>query len=186
MGRQINFFLHQDDQADFDKLLKTFGDIVLLPYFHFDNKISTVPDSVVRDLKKEERRVYLIRKSDFDDVRLKHIDAFGYWLVDDFSLPVLHFDRSITKDGKIESGRLYFETEYVDTRQMIMIKKPDDFIKWADNVLKTVRRKLKKYKHSMGPYVYTAYLGEHADKWKEFNRAVIEGAGHELRSSTVN
>jgi hypothetical protein len=186
MGRQINFFLHQDDQADFDKLLKTFGDIVLLPYFHFDNNVSTIPDSIVRDLKKEERRVYLIRTNDFNDVRLKHIEAFGYWLVDDHSLPVIHFDRSITKDGKIESGRLYFEVEYVDTQRMTMVKKPDDFVKWADNVLKTVRRKLRKYKHRMGPYEYTAYLGEQAEKWKEFNRAVIEGAGHELKSSTVN
>jgi hypothetical protein len=73
MGRQINFFLHQDDQDDFDKLLKSLGDIVLLPYFHYDNKVGTVTDTLIRDLRKEERRIYLIQNKDFNNVRLTHI-----------------------------------------------------------------------------------------------------------------
>ncbi len=186
MGRQINFFLHQDDQDEFDKLLKSFGDILLLPYFHYDNKVATVGDTIIRDLRKEERRVYLIRTKDFNKVRLTHIEKFGYWLVDDDSLPVIHFDRSVTMDNKIQSGRLYFTTDYVDSDKMLMIKKEDDFIKWADNVIKTVRRKLIKQKYNMGPYAYTEYLGPHAVKWKEFNRAEIAAAGAELKSSVLN
>jgi hypothetical protein len=42
MGRQINFFLRQDDQPGLDKLLKSFGDIVLIPYYHHDNRVATV------------------------------------------------------------------------------------------------------------------------------------------------
>lgn len=186
MGRQINFFLHQDDQVDFDKLLKSLGDIVILPYYHHDNKVSTIEDTLIRDPKKEGRRVYLIRRQDFSDIPLTHIEKFGYWLVDDHTLPIVHFDRGATKDDKIERGRIYFQADYVDTKQMVMIKKPEDFVKWADNIIKTVRRKLKKQKYNLGSYVYTEYLGDHAVKWKEFNRADIAAAGAELKSSTVN
>lgn len=186
MGRQINFFLHQDDQADFDLLLKSLGDIVLVPYYHYDKKVATIADTIVRDIKKEGVRVYIIRKSDFKDIKLKHIEHFGYWLVDDNSLPVIHFDRSVTSDGTIKSGRLYFTVDYVNTDKMIMIRKSEDFIKWADNVIKTVRRKLVKHKHIMGTYTYTEYLGQHAAKWKEFNKAEIAAAGAELKSMTVN
>jgi hypothetical protein len=171
MGRQVAFFLHQDDQGGFDKLLKSFGDVVLLPYYHYNNKVSILEDTIIRDLKKEENRVYLIRQQDFNEIKLKHIENFGYWLVDEYSLPVVHFDRSVMHSDKIESGRLYFETDYVDMNEMSMIRKPEDFIRWADNIIKTVRYKLKKVKYRLGIYTYTGYLGEHAEKWRQLHRA---------------
>ena len=188
MGRQINFFLHRDDEAGFDRLLKTFGDIVLLPYYHFDNKVSTIEDTLIRDEMKEGRRVYLMRRSDFNNIPLRHIEKFGYWLVDDLALPIIHFDRCVTKDDKIEGGRLYFQTEFVDSQGMRMLQKSDDFIKWAEKIINAVRRKLNKHKHNygLGTPSYTAYLGDNAVKWKEFNRAEIGAAGGELKSSTVN
>jgi len=186
MGRQINFFLHQDDQADFDRLLKTFGDIILLPYYHYDNKVSIIEDTLIRDRAKEGRRVYLIRRSDFKNIPLTHIEKFGYWLVDDRALPIVHFDRGVTEDEKIERGRIYFQPDFVDPKERRMVKKSDDFVKWADNIIRTVRRKLKKYKYGMGSYSYTAYLGDNAVNWKELNRAEIGGAGAELRSNPVN
>ena len=69
---------------------------------------------------------------------------------------------------------------------MIIIKKSEDFIKWADNVIKTVRRKLIKQKYNLGAYTYTEYLGPHAVKWKELNDAEIGGAGAELRANRVD
>ena len=186
MGRQINFFLHQDDQADFDRLLKTFGDIVILPYYHYDNEVSTIEDTLIRDRAREGRRVYIIRRSDFKNILLTHIEKFGYWLVDDRALPIVHFDRGVTEEDKIERGRIYFEPDFVDPREMKMVKKSDDFIIWADNIIKTVRRKLKKHKYSLGVHTYTEYLGENAVKWKELNRAEIAAAGAELKSSTGN
>lgn len=185
MGRQVNFYLHQDDQIDFDRLLKTLGDIVLLPYYHYDNEVSTTEDTLVRDVKNEGRRVYLIRRVDFKNIPLTHIVKFGYWLVDDLELPVVHFDRGITTDSKIERGRLYFQTDFVNSKEMRMVKKTDDFIQWADHIIKTVRRKLKKHKFMQGPYAYNEYFGEHALAWKERNSAEI-GPGAELKSRAVN
>ncbi|HYG37367.1 MAG TPA: hypothetical protein VD908_02055 [Cytophagales bacterium] len=178
MGRQINFFLHPNDQEDFDNLLRSFGEVILLPYYHFDNKISTVADTIVRDITKEGRRIYLVRPEDFNDIKLIHIEKFNYWLVDDNSLPVLHFDRSFIRDNIIHSGRLYFQPQFVEN--MEWVKKSDDFNNWADMIIKTVRRKLKKHKHQMGNYNYTEYLGENALNWFDETKAEVGGGGHQL------
>lgn len=177
MGRQINFFLHQDDQADFDTLLKSFGEVVLLPYYHYDNKISIVTDTLVRDIKKEGSRIYLVRPQDLPSIKLRHIVKFNYWLVESDS-PALDFDRSIFTDNTIQRGRLYFQPQFVENMQWV--KKSDEFVKWADKIISTVRRKLKKYKHQMGTYTYIEYLGVQALKWLEENKAEVRDAGQKL------
>lgn len=178
MGRQVTFFLHPDDQHGFDKLLKSFGDLVLLPYYHFDNEISTIGDTIIRDINKEGSRVYLARPEDFKKIKIKHIEKFNYWLVDDFSSPVLHFDRSILRDNIIYSGRLYFQPTFVEN--MEWVKRSNDFVDWADKIIKTVRRKLKQHKYKMGSYHYTEYLGEKALDWLDKTKAEVGGAGHQL------
>src|SRR5687768_3831778 len=184
MGRQINFYLHWDDQADFDKLLKSFGDIVLLPYYHYDNKVSIAEDTIVRDLKKEGNRIYLIRRKDFKNIPLTHIKNFGYWLIEDKALPVVHFDRCVMTTNKMETGRIYFQTYYLNSDEMKMVNMPDEFIRWGDKIINTIRRKLKKYNHSIGTRACTEYVGEHALQWLTVNRAVLAQGG--LTSTTRN
>ena len=178
MGRQINFFLHPDDQKDFDELLKSFGQPILIPYYHHDNKISVVSDTIIHDTKIEGSRIYLVRQEDFKDIKLEYISNLNYWLIADNKLPVLHFDRSEFIDNEIHRGRLYFQPQFVDNMQWV--KKSDDFVNWADNIIKVVRRKLKKYKHKMGNYDYTEYLGETALKWLIENEAEVGPGGFKL------
>lgn len=144
MGRQVNFFLHKDDQLEFDLLLKSFGEVILVPYYQYQSEVSTVEDTIIRNIKTEGSRVYLVRQSDFKSLKLKHFEKFGYWLLEDNQLPVLHFGRSVFKANSIQRGRLYFQPQFVD--ETGWVNKSDDFIKWADNMVKTVRRKLKKHK----------------------------------------
>jgi hypothetical protein len=180
MGRQINFFLHQDDQGSFDELLKSFGDVVLFRHYHYSNDLNRIGDTLIRDIDKEKIRVYLMRPTDFKDIQLKHVENHHYWYVNNRSLPVLHFDRSVFSEKRIERGRLYFEPRYLIDSEWV--SKPDDFIHWADKILKTVRSRLKKYKHQMGNYHYTEYLGASALKWLKETEAKVESAGCELIS----
>lgn len=53
MGRQINFYIHPNYCLDFEVLLKATGDIVLLPYYHYDNKLRTVPTTLPADIISE-------------------------------------------------------------------------------------------------------------------------------------
>ncbi len=184
MGRQINFFLHPDDQADFNDFLKSFGDFKILSYYHFDNIISTTNDIILRDLKKEGAKVYLIRTEDLTDIPLKHIEKFNYWLIEDDKLPIIEFGRCILKENKIMSGRLYFRTHYYEGQDYI--QKSEQFIKWADKIIKSTRRKLIKHKVSQGKYTYTYYFGVNAMRWYKDNKAEFGGGGHELISTLDN
>ena len=163
MGRQINFYLHPDDYQEFEDLLKSTGDIILLPYFHFDNKIRTVTTTIPLDLKKEESRIYLVRQQDFNQMKLRHIEKFGYWLIADNQLPVLHYDLCSFEDEKIIRGRLYFQPSFVNDMQWV--NKSEDFVNWSDKVIKTARRKLKKYKFDMGGWSFSEYVGKNAKEW---------------------
>jgi hypothetical protein len=86
MGRQINFYLHPDDQHDFDTMLKSRGDIVVVPYHHYSDKVSTVPDTIVKDITKEGSRVYLLRPEDFKELRLKYFEKRNLWFIDELDL----------------------------------------------------------------------------------------------------
>ncbi len=181
MGRQVNFFLHKDDEEDFDKFLKSFGDVVLLPYHHYDNKTSIIPDTILRNIQKEGGRVFLVQPEHLKDIKLHHIKKFDHWLLDESSLPILHYDRCISRPGEIQSGRLYFEPKFVanDAWQA----KPDAFVKWADKIINSVRRNLKKHQLRIGEYTTSAYLGNHAGIWTEKNKAILQPGGHLLTST---
>lgn len=168
MGRQVNFYLHGEDQNDFDALLRSCGDPVILPYYYYKNEISAVPDTLMRDKKKEGDRVYLVRSSDIQEMQLQYDEYYGFWNLNDDVLPVLHYERCINTENEIYRGRLYFQPKYV--KNMEWVAKSDDFVKWADNVINKARRKLKRHTFDSGGYNYQEYVGESAASWIEKNR----------------
>lgn len=163
MGRQINFYLHPGDYQEFEELLLATGDIIFLPHFHYDGKVRTVDTTIPTDLREEGSKIYLVRRQDFRQMKLHHIEKFGYWLVDNNDLPVLHYDRCDFANGKIIRGRLYFQPSFV--KDMKWVNKPEDFVSWSDHVIKTARRKLKKYKFDMGGWGFSEHVGKHAKDW---------------------
>ncbi|MGB4771304.1 MAG: hypothetical protein WBP58_07590 [Chitinophagaceae bacterium] len=163
MGRQMSFYLHPDDYQEFEDLLKATGDIILLPYYHFHGKVETVDTTIPTDLRKEGTRIYLVRQQDFYQVKLTHIEKYGYWLVADNDLPVLHYDRCNFDNNKLFRGRLYFQPSFIKDVQWV--NKSVEFVTWSDNVIKTARRKLKRYKFDMGGWGFSEYVGQHAKKW---------------------
>jgi hypothetical protein len=163
MGRQINFYLHPNDYMDFEDLLRKSGDVSFLPYYHSQNAIQTIEGTIPVDIKKEGTRVYVVRQTDVRQVEFTHIEKFDYWLVADTQSPVLHYDRCHFQSDKIIRGRLYFEPQFV--RDMQWVNKSEDFVRWADDVIRTARRRLKKYKFDMGGWYFSEYVGEHAKEW---------------------
>lgn len=180
MGRQINFFLHPDDQKDFNDFLKSFDDICFLSYYHKTENPTIIDDTLIRDHVKEGSRVHLIRKQDIKDIRFQFIEKFGYWLIDNNSSPVLDFDRCITWENDLRSGRLYFQPKFVENLQWV--EKNTDFVKWSDFVISKTRRYFKKYryKYENGSYEYNAYLSEKAINLLTDNKAIIGLIGDRL------
>jgi len=70
MGRQVNFYLHGEDQNEFDALLRSCGNPVILPFYYPENRVFTVPDTLMRNKEKEGERVYLVRPMDFPEMQL--------------------------------------------------------------------------------------------------------------------
>jgi hypothetical protein len=77
MGRQINFYLHPNDYQEFENLLKATGDIIFLPYFHYDGKVRTIDTTIPLILEGE--RIYLVRRQDLKQIELEHIEKI--WLL---------------------------------------------------------------------------------------------------------
>jgi len=180
MGRQINFFLHPDDQKDFDDLLRTFDNICFLSYYNKTNKPTIIADTIIREQIVEGSRVYLARKQDLKNLNFTFIEKFNYWLIDDSSNPLLYFDRCVSNDNYINSGRLYFQPKYVKNLQWV--NQSDDFVKWSDKIISNVKKKLKKYKYKYetSSYEYTAYLGNQAMQLLIENKAEISLTGDRL------
>jgi hypothetical protein len=182
MGRQINFFLHPDDQEEFDKILKSVAECALLPFQQYSNNPTVVQDTVIRNLDNEGTRIYMVKPEHFPDLELEYNERHNYWFINDKEAPVIHFDRSIYKDGKIKRGRLYFQTQYLKNSEWV--SKPENFVKWGDKLLRTARRKLKKYNWGEGRYQYTEYLGENALQWLRDTNALISRSGLEIISNS--
>ena len=163
MGRQINFYLHPDDYCDFEDMLKKSGDVLFLPYFHFDKSVRIIPKTIPLDIKKEGSRVYVVRQSDIGQIETHSIEKFGYWLIADNNAPVLHYDRCSFSADTIHRGRLYFEPKFV--RNMEWVSKPIDFINWSDNIIKNARRLLTRYRFDMDGWYFSEYVGKHAKAW---------------------
>lgn len=180
MGRQINFFLSKNDQKSFDDFLRTFDDICFLAYYNKSNAPTIINDTLIYDQLKEGSRVYLVRKQDIKKIKFTFIEKFNYWLIDDSPSPVLHFDRCVSYNNDLRSGRLYFQPKYVENLQWV--EKDIDFIKWSDSIIAKSRRFFKKYKYKYesSSYEYTAYFGQDAMKLIEENKAEMGRTGDRL------
>ena len=168
MGRQVNFYLHPNDYLEFENTLRACGNFVFLPYFHYSTEIRVVDTTIPIDLNREGTRVYLIQKEDLKQVKLEHIEKFNYWLVADRDLPVLHYDRCDFDKCRIVRGRLYFQTSFV--RDMQLISKPAEFVKWADKVIRKVRSNLIRYEFDMGGWGFSEYVGKSAKDWLDMTK----------------
>jgi len=175
MGRQVNFYLHGEDQNEFDDLLKSCGNPVILPFYYPENQVFTVADTLMRNNEKEGDRVYLVRPMDFPQMQLEYNAYHGRWYLKEFELPVLHYDRCSSTENEIYRGRLWFQPHYSKNGEWAFHS--EEFIRWADNVINKARRKLKKV--AIGPenYKYQAYVGKSAALWIEKNRPALKGEG---------
>jgi hypothetical protein len=180
MGRQVNFFLHPDDQKDFDDLLKTFDDICFLSYYHKSNNPTVINDTIMLDHIKEGSRVHLVRRQDLELVKLNFVEKFNYRLIDNTASPVLDFDRCVVNENDLRRGRLYFQPKYFENLKWI--EKDINFIKWSDNIIAKTKKYFKKfkYKYEQSPYEYIAYLSPNSMRLLLKNNAMIGLTGDRL------
>ncbi len=138
MGRQVNFFMHPEDENVFLDFLKTTGDVAYIPLPQKSMHLQTSDKITPRNHPDCWLRVYLLLKTYSDDVIMEEVKSQRYWLIDEFS-PVIQFRRCFF-DGKIlRRGRLYFVTSYYD-EQGEKVSLPEPFLKWGARILSWIRK----------------------------------------------
>lgn len=175
MGRQVRFYMLQDDEQEFLDF------IFIKPSIKLIKKVSDTPELIITraDLNKMPTiRQVFIWDSDFElDISKfkekyyqEYDDKLGIYTESDrvyysFALssddPIIEYDRSfIRDDGILTEGRVWAEMYRVEGN--ILVKKDPRFIAWFDEIARWLRRNLKR-DSDLNAYVSQRVL----DWWKK-------------------
>ena len=171
MGHQVTFYLLPSDYPAVEAAVRLSGDVILLrdrvpepPLARLQTIALT--DEEMRD--RHNRRIYVSREEYADEITCRYVPEQEHLVIEPGS-PVIEFDRCVFNGQLLMTGRLYFYTgDDVDP----------GFTKWADRVLRSVRKVL-----TRSPSFAGAYFGPAAMEWTEAVRAKSAGLG--LVATTV-
>jgi hypothetical protein len=109
-------------------------------------------------LKKRAVRVdcFIIRKD--ADIKMRYVPALSHWSVQGES-EVIEFQGCEFDGSVLVRGRLYFQNNSL--LQDMIAPKRREFLIWADKVFRLAKKSLLRSK------TLDAYVGEHAEKWKQ-------------------
>ena len=161
MGKQVNFYLLPSDLQAVEKAIRSTGPVEILPNFVPEplvKKLSTIAMSEAQ-MGEEPLRVYVTHPRYLPQIQFRHVPEQHHFIVEPWS-PVVEFDRNYFDGQSIRHGRMYFYTG------------PDfdpEFIKWAEGVLRAVRRVLVRK-----PELGGEYFGSAALEWIEGRRVTVQ------------
>ena len=161
MGKQVNFYLLPSDLSTMEGAIRSTGPIAILT--------STVPEPFVKELPsivlseaqmgQEPLRLYLTHPKYLPRIQFRHVPQQGHFIVEPGS-PVIELDRNFFDGQRIRHGRMYFYTG------------PDfdsEFIQWAEDVLRAVKRVLIRK-----PELGGEYFGPAALNWIDSHQAQVQ------------
>jgi len=159
MGRQINFYMLPEDVASFQKMLEEkHPDTCFIADASQSEDLKFLATLAVHEMGRERLKVYLVQRPFLSLVHMRRRGSIGEWLVDGELSPVIEFGRCLYDGRILRAGRLYFTTGfYAENGQWV--QKPLEFAKWAESILKWVRRNYRK--DSLTGY----YVGAQAYSW---------------------
>jgi hypothetical protein len=139
MGRQVNFYFSDSDQAEFTRRLDSLGDVVAILPPLSKPMIESQAVSHFTRWKPGEHDPMLYRSSDADKIVFSKPNlATGYFIDIDRS-PVVEFSRCATTNDIIRRGRLYYVAGFLE-KDLTKYTKPSEFIGWADKLFKLAKK----------------------------------------------
>ena len=140
MGRQINFYMLQDDIREFEQMIQKKGGIAFVPEQLPDGQIITV-NTLTQKYELNGRKVqktYLVQEHHLENLKIQPIGSSNLWYVDNTSSLAVEFMKSTVIERQIHRGRLYFEAGYFEPDGQWSAK-PEDFVRWADSLIRWIR-----------------------------------------------
>jgi hypothetical protein len=167
-SKQVNFFLTVDDQDDLINAFRArVGEFVIIDSIAEGGRLRLLQTAEIKRMGAERLKVYLARPNDVALVRLNHLQHHPHETVDIVRSPIVEFDRCYHRDHQLRRGRLYMVGAYYDDD--VLLKKDDGFLKWANALITTARRRLTK-----GPESFF-YFGRNALELKRSASARFVG-----------
>lgn len=170
MGRQVNFYLTQMDQVDLERKIRSHGEFFSIGAKTTNGKPQILDSTVIKNMGREYLAIYLVRPSDLTAIRWTGLSEQDHKSVDEQRSPVIEFVRCYQGPDYLTRGRLYYQGTYFDSDGNV-VSKNQEFLTWADSVIKLVRRVLSKGPGSeyLGPQVRE--LCEKGFQLKPFGRS---------------
>jgi hypothetical protein len=137
VGRQVNYRSHPADIADLERYLISAGGVVV-------GQPSETAEPVIYDSldvdhmlpPARRNRSLIARPDDLPQCRWRHHPQG--WLIDKLDSPVVEYSPGYDASGVARRGRMWFATTYL--RDDEIVAADDDFVRWADRILRWVRR----------------------------------------------
>jgi hypothetical protein len=169
MGKQVNFYMLADDLAEFEEFIRSKENVLLVKDRFSAPEIQTLDTLTIPEMGKTPLSLLLVREKDLEKVVIKSVVG-KYWTIDELRSPAVELMRSYHDERIARRGRLYFQPGFYDKNDN-WVDKPPEFIKWADSLLRWIRRNY----HS-DPRVPRAglYIGPSAWQWFSEGKGILE------------
>jgi hypothetical protein len=166
VGKQINFYLSDHDQAQLADMLNKRGYVAAatIPAKQAQLMVTSIP--LHPPQLPSEHRVILYRPEASNAIRLIPRGDSGLFFSNVFDDPIVDFDRCIMRNDRIMRGRVYAITRYVDDNGVSVIKS-DEFRAFVNRLFKDVRKFMKTYRDGV-------YFGEDALELEKHGMKLVD------------
>lgn len=149
-SRQVNFYVHPDEQEWFEGRLAKAGPFVIVLGVAHDGRPQFGTTSVIKEFGKEDLKIFLVRQDDVGSVGALTAPNRTELFVDDLRSPVVEFSRCYFDGRLLRRGRLYFAESYYNEQNQL-VRKPQAFVSWGRQLISEVTRSLER--RADGDYV---------------------------------
>jgi hypothetical protein len=140
MGRQVNFYMTEEDEKEFIDFAKGTGDVKIWPYH------MTSPDESLRTLPEQESRkiwseVFLSNDEIYGRMHTRFYENPNVHIVNPSDSPVIQFSRSFMSESGLKRGIIWAEFTWLDRDVDEIVPKDPAFVKWYEKIARWLKRR---------------------------------------------
>lgn len=152
MGRQVYFYMTEEDEDDFLEYVRTTGDVVIIPQTQGTISLTGIENFRTLAKSKFGEGAHLWNKAISPPPVFKHYESGGYYCVDFLESEVINVTRSKSVNGALRPGRLHIEAKISGNNVGSHAReKGAEFLHWYSVLAKWIRKHYEKQED--GTYV---------------------------------
>ncbi len=141
MGKQLGFYMSNDDETDFIEYLRTTGDVAIIPQTSrvevYKEEFRRFSDAAGRELGED---CHLWNRSISPQPIVEHYPQQGYYCLDFMSSEVVNVIRSKMTESGLSMGRLHIEDKMLNAQGRLQPKSAE-FEAWFSNLCRWIKQR---------------------------------------------